>query len=288
MRPRISEESLEKLCEGEHFIRCLACGSLQAQITTKHLRACSGLALEEYQDLHPEAPDMCEVSRRNKAKSEAQKRAQSQKLKARFNTPAGEETKRRISEASKARAPQLLETLAEVRERLEVREKLRQSSLKRWAPGGDLRTAVRAYHEENREEVLRQLEVARSHVDPEHRRTMLKAREAVNSTSKLHLKFKERMVEAWLSDFETEGRFGPFEVDELHTSGKLAVEIDGCYWHGCAECGHPGVRATVANDRSKNAYLEASGVEVLRLPGHLIRNQPAEALRLIRETLPCL
>jgi very-short-patch-repair endonuclease len=288
LRPKISTEVLERLVEGEHFILCRACGSRQAQITTKHLRACSGMVLAEYQEVYPDAPDMCALARENKAKSETQKRAQSEKLKARFQTSAGDKTRQRISEASRARTPQLRETLAEVRERPEVKEKLRQAALRGWASDGAIRKGVQAYHEENREEVIQQLEKARSCVDPEHLRTMAKAREALSTTSGLHLRFKERMVEAGLSGFETEGRVGPFEVDELHRDKRLAIEIDGCYWHGCEECGHPGVPSTISNDRSKNAYLKAAGVRLLRLPGHLIRKHPDEALRLVGETLSCL
>lgn len=282
LRPRVDPHSLSCLREGTHYVVCLECGSWVAQMTARHLKACSGLTLASYRGEHPGAPEMCDLTRSNKAKTEAQKRAQSEKLKARFQTSEGEETRRQISEASKKRAPQLREVLAEIRERPEVKAAYRERAEREWREGGPLVRGVACWHAENRDQNLAQLEEARGNLSEEQRRKNLSAQ---HRTSKMHLKFKGRMRSAGLEGFVTEGRVGPFEIDELHSEAGLAVEIDGCYWHGCLECGFEGVPSTVANDKRKDAYLKAAGFRVLRIPGHLVRSTPELALQQIQENL---
>lgn len=55
---------------------------------------------------------------------------------------------------------------------------------------------------------------------------------------------------------------GKFHVDAFLPDHNLIVECDGEYWHSL-----PG---NVARDRSKDAYMEACGYKVLRLPEHEI------------------
>lgn len=114
---------------------------------------------------------------------------------------------------------------------------------------------------------------------------MRAARAALNKTSNLHLSFKDRMVRSGLGGFVTEGEVGPFSIDESHSDAHLAIEIDGCYWHGCLECGFPGVPSNLRNDRAKNAYLKAAGWEVLRLKGHDVRKNPEMCIQRIQEAL---
>ena len=281
-RPKYAQESVEGLSEGDHYIVCRECGQWAGQITTKHLRACSGLSLNEYSEKHPDSLLLCGVVSRNKAKTEDQKARQSETLKARFQTPEGERTRQQIAAASSRLMESgyrevLVERLVEMNRSPERREAISRQTKARWLDG-NLREAVEGWHRDNREASLAGIAHARSHVTDT---SMAKARAARNKTSKMHLRFKERMVDAGITGFTTEGKVGPFEVDEVHAELRLAVEIDGCYWHGCSDCGHPGVPSTLANDKRKDAYLKAAGWALLRIHGHMVRKNPDAALDLI-------
>ena len=52
LRPKIDPLSVGNLVEDEHYVVCQECGAFQAQVTTKHLRVCSGLTLAEYLAKH--------------------------------------------------------------------------------------------------------------------------------------------------------------------------------------------------------------------------------------------
>lgn len=72
---------------------------------------------------------------------------------------------------------------------------------------------------------------------------------------------------------------------------KIAVFVDGCFWHGCRECGRrPTSNATYWNtkldrnierDREQTERLRSVGWTVLRLWGHEIEGEPeGSALRI--------
>lgn len=285
-RPKYAQSAVEGLAEGEHYVVCRSCGQWSGQITTKHLRMCSGMALDAYVEKHPDSLLLCGVVSRNKNKTEEQRTRQSETLKARFLTPEGEATRQQIAEASRRLMGSgyrevLVERLVEMNRSSERREAVSRASKARWASGSQ-REAVEGWHRDNREDSLAGAAHAREHLTD---KTMAKARAAMNKTSNMHLRFKDRMVDAGITGFTTEGKIGPFEVDEVHADLRLAVEIDGCYWHGCSDCGHPGVTSTLANDKRKNAYLKAAGWVLLRIPGHMVRENPDAALDLIASTV---
>ena len=75
------------------------------------------------------------------------------------------------------------------------------------------------------------------------------------------------------------------EVDVVFPGAKVAVFIDGCFWHGCPEHGtwpqnnadfwRRKIQENVRRDRDTNARLEAEGWTVLRVWEH---ESPAEAV----------
>lgn len=72
---------------------------------------------------------------------------------------------------------------------------------------------------------------------------------------------------------------------------RLAVFVDGCFWHGCQNCcrlpeqnapyWHPKIAGNIARDRSHNARLRRSGIRVLRIWEHTLGN-PSQIPRLIQ------
>jgi DNA mismatch endonuclease, patch repair protein len=75
------------------------------------------------------------------------------------------------------------------------------------------------------------------------------------------------------------------EVDVVFPGAKVAVFVDGCFWHGCPEHGtwpqnnadfwRRKIEANVHRDRDTNARLEADGWTVVRVWEH---ESPAEAV----------
>lgn len=48
---------------------------------------------------------------------------------------------------------------------------------------------------------------------------------------------------------------------------RLLIEIDGCYWHGCQECGFE-KNPSRTRDRRKNTYAKKYGWQLVRIWGH--------------------
>jgi very-short-patch-repair endonuclease len=233
-------------------IPCLECGKQVRMIHANHLRgkACTGLSKEQYVAKHPNTP--LTSQRAWEAKSKASLRL--------MGSGYREVLVARLVEHNRSEAH---------------RKQAAVTTRK-------LRPLVIKWHQENRGASLAGAAHARIY---KRDTAMFAARAVVNKTSKLHLGFKTLMEQTGLTGFTTEGKVGPFEVDEAHYETCLAVEVDGCWWHGCATCGHNGVASTLANDKAKNAYLKAAGWCVLRLPGHIVEKDPQTALEQIKEAL---
>lgn len=81
-------------------------------------------------------------------------------------------------------------------------------------------------------------------------------------------------------------------ADIVFTRWRLAVFIDGCFWHGCPEHSNipgthreywqPKLARNIERDRETTAMLQAEGWQVLRIWEH---TEPSEALALIRATI---
>ena len=288
LRPKFSKVEVLGLIEGEHYVVCVECGGWAGQISPKHLKVCSKTDLGEYKRRHPNAPLLCAVVSENKAKTEEQKTRQSEVLKARFQTVEGEITRGQIRDASlrlmeSGYREVLIHRVTEMNRSAERRQAVSLETKARWVSGSQ-RISVEGWHRKHRNLSLRGIAQARKNIHPEHIRNHLHKLHSMK-TSQLHLNFKALLAQAGLSGFETEGRVGPFDVDESCKDLRLAVEVDGCYWHGCKQCGFPGNPKTLANDKRKSAYLKAMGWKVLRIPEHLIRKSPEEAVRIVFSTV---
>jgi DNA mismatch endonuclease (patch repair protein) len=78
---------------------------------------------------------------------------------------------------------------------------------------------------------------------------------------------------------------------------KLAVFVDGCFWHGCSRCGHiPKTRSEFwgekfkrnkARDLRVNRILRQNGIRVIRLWEHVTKD-PIQRDRAVRRILKAL
>jgi DNA mismatch endonuclease (patch repair protein) len=84
------------------------------------------------------------------------------------------------------------------------------------------------------------------------------------------------------------------EVDVVFPGAKVAVFVDGCFWHGCPEHGtwprnnadfwRRKIEGNVKRDRDTDARLEADGWTVLRVWEH---EAPADAAARIADAVEC-
>lgn len=273
-RPKISVESFMSLQEGEHYVVCLECGAWAGQITSKHLKSCSGMGLDTYLEIHPNSPCMSDIVKSNKKKSKEEKGHQARKMREHYQSPEGNLTRRKVSEASKRlhangyreRAAQHLRRMGQDPKMREFRSTLMK---KRWESEG-LRKTVEQWHQDNRKESLELAANARSHI--------------TTHFSSIHRLLKERLEHSQIHTV-TEHRVGYFSLDEADPILKVAIEVDGCYWHGCEECGFDGHPDTIRTDQRKDTFLRREGWEVIRIPGHAIRSDLDRCIEIIQSVM---
>jgi DNA mismatch endonuclease (patch repair protein) len=83
--------------------------------------------------------------------------------------------------------------------------------------------------------------------------------------------------------------------DIYFPKSKLAIFVDGCFWHRCPKCytkpktnvayWEKKVEENVKRDREVNSYLRQSGYRVIRIWEHEIRNSKDSAVERIAAEL---
>lgn len=250
----------KNLREYEDFILCQHCGKRLSQISPSHLKSksCSFGTYEEYIEKYPKAELLSDRTRKRRGRSPALRKKQSETLKARFQTPEGEITRKQISEASKIMqageyGAKAAAHLKKLNADPEQRERLRKETTERWKKGGDLRKKGPQWHKDNRELSLKMVQNAR--------------RNQTKRFTKPHQAVKEALEERGMK-FITEFEVGYYSIDEADPEQMISVEVDGCYFHGCEQCGFPGRPEVRATDNRKTSYLKNRGWTIVRIPAH--------------------
>ena len=83
--------------------------------------------------------------------------------------------------------------------------------------------------------------------------------------------------------------------DIYFPESRLAVFLDGCFWHGCPRCGHVPrtnrgfwslkIRRNRERDRAKRRKLRAQGVRVVSFWEHQLRDDISHCVRLVTSKL---
>lgn len=113
-------------------------------------------------------------------------------------------------------------------------------------------------------------------------RSAVNTRKYLKKKSKLHKGYKTRMLEAGLQGFISEYCCGPYSVDEADPFAKIAVEVDGCYWHGCQSCGFKGDPRIRRIDSRKTSYLKNRGWLIFRIKEHEIKANPLVGIDMVK------
>jgi DNA mismatch endonuclease (patch repair protein) len=249
--------------EGIDYIVCPHCGRHLSCLTMMHNKVCNDPNFK---------PLYSEVYIKKHKKTEKQKRHQSEKLKERFKTPDGENTRKQIGEASKRlnADPEFKKRKSAISKEIQNRPENRLSraltSKKMWTDP--------VFKSKKKQYVLENL--------VELQESARRARSFLKKQSKLHIRYKGSMLEKGLNGFISEYPYGPYSIDEADPLAKIAVEVDGCYWHGCSSCGYEGDSRIKSIDKKKTSYLKNRGWVILRIKEHEIKKDPFVGIESIR------
>jgi very-short-patch-repair endonuclease len=72
--------------------------------------------------------------------------------------------------------------------------------------------------------------------------------------------------------FVDQKEFRGYFYDFYLPDQKVLIEVDGCFWHGCSECGFR--KTDTNNDELKNQLAIDLGMTLFRLPEHSINANP--------------
>lgn len=117
---------------------------------------------------------------------------------------------------------------------------------------------------------------------PEKRsRTMSAIRGKNNRTTELILRMA--LVRAGIKGWKTNVAELPGKPDFFFNDQKVAVFVDGCFWHGCPQCGHyPKTRGSFwkmkilrnkERDRTNKRKLHRMGIRVVSIWEHSLEGQ---------------
>ncbi|MEN8264698.1 MAG: very short patch repair endonuclease [Nitrospirota bacterium] len=112
-------------------------------------------------------------------------------------------------------------------------------------------------------------------------KTMSAIRGKNNRTTEVKLRMA--LIRGGFSGFKLHANELPGTPDFYFEKDKLALFVDGCYWHGCPKCGHiPKTRSefwkakinrTKQRDRKKRTELRKQGMSVLRIWEHELKDR---------------
>lgn len=93
---------------------------------------------------------------------------------------------------------------------------------------------------------------------------------------------KELCKALWLAGFRYRKHYGPFKIDIAFPGKKVAVFIDGCFWHGCPAHGRlpatnvkywgPKLERNKKRDIERNVLLQEDGWTVIRVWSHELKH----------------
>lgn len=99
----------------------------------------------------------------------------------------------------------------------------------------------------------------------------------------------------WHSRVRYRKYYGSEKVDIAFPGRRVAVFVDGCFWHSCPEHGHvpksraeywvPKLAANARRSAEKDSRLLAAGWKVLHIWEHSIRGNPGECAKLVMSAL---
>lgn len=116
-------------------------------------------------------------------------------------------------------------------------------------------------------------------------------------TKSTEVRLRMALVRAGLQGWKLHVGALPGKPDMYFLRRRVAVFVDGCFWHGCPSCGHvpktngpfwaAKIRRNQERDGKNNRELISEGIEVIRIWEHSLKSRSAttEAVEAIRKSL---
>ena len=114
-------------------------------------------------------------------------------------------------------------------------------------------------------------------VSTEERSKIMRAIHSKNTRPELRLR-----KALWLKGFRYRIHYGTEKIDIAFPSKKLAIFVDGCFWHGCPIHSHvpksnieywaPKLKKNIERDKKMDERLQKKGWRVLRFWEHELDN----------------
>jgi DNA mismatch endonuclease, patch repair protein len=127
-------------------------------------------------------------------------------------------------------------------------------------------------------------------------KTMSAIRSKNNQTTELC--FRMALVRAGIREWETNAEDLAGKPDFFFCKKRLAIFIDGCFWHGCPKCGHyPKTRSAFwkmkilrnrSRDKKNRQTLHKEGIRVVRIWEHSLKTTErlaAEIKKIMKRSL---
>jgi DNA mismatch endonuclease Vsr len=129
-------------------------------------------------------------------------------------------------------------------------------------------------------------------ISPQKRSEVMRRVRGKNTS--IEIQFRKALWAAGLRGYRVNLRKLPGNPDVVFGPAKVAIFIDGCYWHGCPKhCRMPSsnreywetkIGRNIQRDKTNRAALRKAGWRVLRFWEHEIKKSPERAaLRTARE-----
>lgn len=130
-------------------------------------------------------------------------------------------------------------------------------------------------------------------VTPERSLAMSKIRGKHNKTTELCLKMG--LVRAGIRGFIMHPPALPGKPDFYFPEKRLAVFVDGCFWHGCRYCGHIPktnskfwtlkIQRNIERDSKNSELLKQQNISILRIWEHQLKQNVEDCVRQVQRRI---
>jgi len=107
--------------------------------------------------------------------------------------------------------------------------------------------------------------------------------------------FRAALVKLGISGWRVNEKDLPGKPDFFFADAKIAIFIDGCFWHGCKKCSlvpryntkywKPKISGNMSRDKRISRQLRKMGIDVIRIWEHELRDIGAQrtAIKYLRD-----
>ena len=130
-------------------------------------------------------------------------------------------------------------------------------------------------------------------VSPTRSRAMAAVKGRGNKTTEGRLRLG--LVRGGLRDWKVRPKGLRGNPDFLFPEARVAIFVDGCFWHGCPVCGHvprtnrafwaAKIERNRERDRATKEQLEAKGIRVLRFWEHELGDRLGTCVATVKTTV---